>query len=297
MGNDSHVETIKCGVPQGSVLGPLLFIIYTNDLPGCLNLTKSILFADDTTIYLSSNNISYLYTTMNGELLKHTDWFRANKLSLNISKTNYILFTCQNRQVVTNIDLQLSDISIERTTGEARSPPPGSVVPWSPVSRSLMTLQPGPSLFPGGDRALAPPGLIARYWPSRTSTDQPCGKNGNEVSTREHLFTPCPGRPHEKHTITCSASDNWPRPGIPTSGRTDGRLAPASGGTFTSAGLSSWAARNSRAIRKDMISREASWLHPPPPPRWATMSLISHGYRNLWIHLRKLNCLDWIWPE
>ena len=115
MGNDSHVETIKCGVPQGSVLGPLLFIIYTNDLPGCLNLTKSILFADDTTIYLSSNNISYLYTTMNGELLKLTDWFRANKLSLNISKTNYILFTYQNRQVVTNIDLQLSDISIERT--------------------------------------------------------------------------------------------------------------------------------------------------------------------------------------
>ena len=115
MGNDSHVETIKCGVPQGSVLGPLLFIIYTNDLPGCLNLTKSILFADDTTIYLSSNNISYLYTTMNGELLKPTDWFRANKLSLNISKTNYILFTYQNRQVVTNIDLQLSDISIERT--------------------------------------------------------------------------------------------------------------------------------------------------------------------------------------
>ena len=52
---------------------------------------------------------------MNGELLKLTDWFRANKLSLNISKTNYILFTYQNRQVVTNIDLQLSDISIERT--------------------------------------------------------------------------------------------------------------------------------------------------------------------------------------
>ena len=115
MGNDYHVETIKCGVPQGSVLGPLLFIIYTNDLPGCLNLTKSILFADDTTIYSSSNNISYLCTAMNGELLKLTDWFRANKLFLNISKTNYILFTYKNRQVVTNIDLQLSDISTERT--------------------------------------------------------------------------------------------------------------------------------------------------------------------------------------
>ena len=116
MGNDSHVETIRCWAHQGSVLGPLLFIIYTNDLPECLNLTKSILFADDTTIYLSSTNISYLYTTMNDELLKLTDWFRANKLSLNISKTNYmyILFTYQNRQVVTNIYLKLSDVSIER---------------------------------------------------------------------------------------------------------------------------------------------------------------------------------------
>ena len=96
-GNDSHVETIKCGVPQGSVLGPLLYIIYTNDLPGGLNLTKSILFADDTTIYLSSNNISYLYTTMNGV------------------NSNYISFIYQNRKVVTNIDMQLSDISLERT--------------------------------------------------------------------------------------------------------------------------------------------------------------------------------------
>jgi hypothetical protein len=75
MGSNSHVETFKCGVPQGSVLGPLLFIIYTNDLPGCLNLTKSILFADDTTVYLSSKNISYLYTAMNNEFLKLTDWF------------------------------------------------------------------------------------------------------------------------------------------------------------------------------------------------------------------------------
>lgn len=93
--NKSRSETlnINCGVPQGSVLGPLLFIIYTNDLPNCLTKTKSILFADDTTIYASSRNIIDLYANMNNDLSKLNDWFRANKLSLNVNKTNYLLFT------------------------------------------------------------------------------------------------------------------------------------------------------------------------------------------------------------
>ena len=88
----STTMEIKCGVPQGSVLGPLLFIIYTNDLPNVLNTTKCILFADDTTIYLSSDKIETMYQIMNDELLNLTDWFKANKLSLNVSKTNYVLF-------------------------------------------------------------------------------------------------------------------------------------------------------------------------------------------------------------
>ena len=72
-GSGSHVETIKCVVPQCYVLRPLLFIIYTNNLPGCLNLMKSILFRDDITVYLSSKNVTYLYTTINNELLNLTD--------------------------------------------------------------------------------------------------------------------------------------------------------------------------------------------------------------------------------
>ena len=114
MGSNSHVETIKCGVPQGSVLGPLLFIIYTNDFPRCLILTTSILIADDTTVYLSSKNVTYLYTMMNIELLNLTDWFKANKLSLNISKTNCMLFTYKKQQD-NNIDLQLSNCNIQKT--------------------------------------------------------------------------------------------------------------------------------------------------------------------------------------
>jgi len=70
MGSNSHAETIKCSVSQGSVLGPLLFIVYTNDLPRYINLAKSILFADDATVYLSSKHLTYLYTTMTNELTK-----------------------------------------------------------------------------------------------------------------------------------------------------------------------------------------------------------------------------------
>jgi len=64
----SSTEIIPCGVPQGSVLGPLLFIIYTNDLPNCLNYSKAIQFADDTMVFLSSADILYLYITVNHDL-------------------------------------------------------------------------------------------------------------------------------------------------------------------------------------------------------------------------------------
>lgn len=99
----SPINLIQTGVPQGSVLGPLLFIIYTNDLPHCLsntNSTKCILFADDTTIYETSTDLNRLYNSMNDNLNTLADWFRANKLSLNVSKTIYMIFG--NSQIVLN---------------------------------------------------------------------------------------------------------------------------------------------------------------------------------------------------
>ena len=75
-------KTLPAASPQESVLGPLLFIIHTNDLTMSLNKAKCILFADDTTIYIAGLNINELMDSMNNDPTKLDDWFRANKLFL-----------------------------------------------------------------------------------------------------------------------------------------------------------------------------------------------------------------------
>jgi hypothetical protein len=74
-------------------LGPLLFIIYTHDLPNSLKNTRSILFADDKTILAHDLNLNNLYSKTNYDSDSLYDWLKANKLSLNINKTNYMLLT------------------------------------------------------------------------------------------------------------------------------------------------------------------------------------------------------------
>ena len=89
---NSKSLNIPCGVPQGSVLGPLLFILYSNDIPNSLKYSKSILLADDTTVCISVEDVTDLFRCLNHDLSNLNDWFKANKLSLNVNKTNYILF-------------------------------------------------------------------------------------------------------------------------------------------------------------------------------------------------------------
>jgi hypothetical protein len=111
----SRQKLISCGVPQGSILGPILFIIYINDIVTCSNLLQPIIFADDTNLFMSNKNYAELIGNLNLELDKLNNWFLANMLSLNAKKTNYIVFGNKRRtSALTDIDLFISGCKIER---------------------------------------------------------------------------------------------------------------------------------------------------------------------------------------
>ena len=104
---ESSRLNIKCGVPQGSILGPLLFLIYINDIVNSSTVLDFVLFADDTNIVLSHTNLNELIRTFNAELTKTSSWFKCNKLSLNISKTNFMHYqiTHTNLELPCNIKI------------------------------------------------------------------------------------------------------------------------------------------------------------------------------------------------
>lgn len=87
------MSNVTCGVPQGSILGPLLFLLYINDINLVSDKVLPILFADDSNIFIHGKNIDEMIRIMNLELSKLDEWVIANKLSLNIEKTKFMIFS------------------------------------------------------------------------------------------------------------------------------------------------------------------------------------------------------------
>ena len=110
---ESSILLVLCGVPQGSVLGPLLFIIYINDIPDSCALECS-LYADDAALQLADKNVKRLKRTMNQELKLLDDWLISNKLTLSLIKTNYMLIS--NTNVLTDKDRKKFKLSIRKYT-------------------------------------------------------------------------------------------------------------------------------------------------------------------------------------
>ena len=108
----SSTQTIRCGVPQGSILGPLLFWIYINDLCSMCKHTIPILFADDTNLFSGGKDIRTLENNINNELLNISLGLKVNKLSLNIKNTHYMVI-CRRKGLDVDVKLLIDGESID----------------------------------------------------------------------------------------------------------------------------------------------------------------------------------------
>ena len=113
---NSEILDLICGVLQGSILGPLLFILYINDIVNSSNMLQFILFADDTTSLFSDKDISSKVDLTNTELKEVTNWFKTNKLSVNASKTNFMIIgtTHQTYKPENGIKVILDSVELSR---------------------------------------------------------------------------------------------------------------------------------------------------------------------------------------
>ena len=111
----SDMKSICNGVPQGSILGPLLFFIYINDFPKSSKVFNFLMYADDTTLFccledIKSNNKELV---LNNELQRVHSWLKANRLSLNVKKTKYMLFRKQKKTDIRKLNLRISNDAIQ----------------------------------------------------------------------------------------------------------------------------------------------------------------------------------------
>ena len=91
-GQESEIHGIQCGVPQGSILGPLVFILYMNDICNVSDIFFAIMYADDTSLVVNGKDLNALIQLLNTALIDLCTWFKANRLSLNTTKIFYMIF-------------------------------------------------------------------------------------------------------------------------------------------------------------------------------------------------------------
>ena len=115
-GNYSSRKSIKYSVPQGSILGPILFIIYINDLPNISQLARYILYADDANIIITGDTIQEVHEKFNTVSSALIQWVRDNELLLNVKKTNYMIFTNRRHVDLGNVAFKMGETPIERSS-------------------------------------------------------------------------------------------------------------------------------------------------------------------------------------
>ena len=106
-GYESGLAALNCGVPQGSVLGPLLLLLYINDLNQAIKICKVHHFADDTILVCLSNSIKKLNKLVNADLKHLANWLKVNKVSLNIKKTETVIFKSKQKKFEGDLKIKL----------------------------------------------------------------------------------------------------------------------------------------------------------------------------------------------
>ena len=114
--SDSCPLQITCGIPQGSVLGPVLFLIYINDFTNCSSIHDFHLFGDDSNLFYTHSDLQYLEQNVNRELSEISLWLHANKLSLNIAKTNFVIFHPHQKKIINSLNIEIDSKPINQQT-------------------------------------------------------------------------------------------------------------------------------------------------------------------------------------